>query len=123
MVTASKTLTEQFADQGFVKVEGVLDPKTVLDPIIEEYHGVLDSLAAELFDDGKISSEFPDLPFDERLIKIYQETGQAHNQYFDFSLPFQGVGPDTPFWAGPAVFNAFTNERLLDVVEQLIGPE
>ena len=123
MVTANKTLTEQFAEQGFVKVEGVLDPETVLDPIIEEYRGVLDSLAADLFNDGTISSEFADLPFDERLIKIYQETGQAHNQYFDFSLPFQGVQPDTPFWAGPAVFKAFTNKRLLDVVEQLIGPE
>jgi hypothetical protein len=123
MVTASKTLTEQFAEQGFVKVEGVLDPETVLDPIIEEYHGVLGKLAADLFADGKISSDFADLPFDARLIKIYQETKQAHNQYFDFSLPFQGVQPDTPFWAGPAVFNAFTNDRLLDVVEQLIGPE
>ena len=123
MVTASKTLTEKFAEQGFVKVDGVLDPETVLDPIIKECHGVLDSLANDLFSQGKISSDFADLPFDERLIKIYQETGQAHNQYFDFSLPFQGVRPDTPFWAGPAVFNAFTNVRLLDVVEQLIGPE
>jgi len=123
MVTVNKTLTEQFSEQGFVKVESVLDPETVLDPIIAEYHGVLNSLAADLFDDGKISSEFSDLSFDERLIKIYQETGQAYNQYFDFSLPFQGVRSDTPFWAGPAVFNAFTNERLLDVVEQLIGPE
>lgn len=123
MVTASKTITEQFAEQGYVKVEGVLDPNTVLDPIIEEYHGVLDHLASDLFSMGKISSEFKELPFDERLIKIYQETGQAHAQYFDFSLPFQGVRPDTPFWAGPAVFNAFVNENLLDVVEQLIGPE
>lgn len=123
MVTASRTLTGKFAEQGFVKVEGVLDPETVLDPIIDEYHGVLDQLATDLFSKGEISSPFAELPFDERLIKIYQETGRAHNQYFDFSLPFQGVGDDTPFWAGPAVFNAFINENLLDIVEQLIGPE
>ena len=123
MVTANRTITEQFAEQGFVKVEGVLDPETVLDPIINEYHGVLDQLAADLFAKGEISSPFTELPFDERLIKIYQETGQAHAQYFDFSLPFQGVKEDTPFWAGPAVFNAFVNKNLLDIVEQLIGPE
>lgn len=123
MVTATKNITEQFAEQGYVKVEGVLDPETVLDPIIEEYHGVLDQLATDLFAEGQISSEFKDLPFDKRLIKIYQETGQAHAQYFDFSLPFSGVRPDTPFWTGPAVFNAFVNDNLLDVVEQLIGPE
>ena len=123
MVTMSKTLTDQFAEQGFVKVEGVLDPESVLDPIIEEYHGVLDQLASDLYEAGKISSKFEDLPFDARLIKIYQETKQAHSQYFDFSLPFQGVQDDTPFWTGPAVFNAFVNANLLDVVEQLIGPE
>jgi len=123
MVTASKTIAEQFAEKGFVKVEGVLDPATVLDPIIEEYHGVLDNLAADLFGAGEISSRFEELPFDKRLIKIYQETGEAHSQYFDFSLPFQGVRDDTPFWTGPAVFNAFVNENLLDVVEEFIGPE
>jgi len=119
----SKTLIEQFAEQGFVKVEGVLDPESVLDPIIEEYHGVLDQLASDLYEAGKISSKFEDLPFDARLIKICQETKQAHSQYFDFSLPFQGVQDDPPFWTGPAVFNAFVNANLLDIVEQLIGPE
>ena len=123
MVTASKQLTEDFARQGFAKVEGVLDPKTVLDPIIEEYHGVLDNLASDLFGAGKIKSKYEELSFGARVIKIYQETGQAHNQYFDFSLPFQGVKEDTPFWTGPAVFNAFVNERLLNLVEELIGPE
>ncbi len=123
MVTATRTIKEDFDRQGFVQVEGVLDPKTVLDPIIEEYHGVLDSLASDLFESGQISSKFEGLPFDQRLIKIYQETGQAHSQYFDFSLPFSGVKKDTPFWTGPAVFNAFINERLLDAVEQIIGPE
>jgi phytanoyl-CoA hydroxylase len=123
MVTASKTIAEQFLEKGFVKVEGVLDPATVLDPVIEEYHGVLDNLAADLFGAGEISSRFEELPFDKRLIKIYQETGQAHSQYFDFSLPFQNVRDDTPFWTGPAVFNAFVNENLLDVVEEFIGPE
>ena len=102
MVTASRTIKQDFERQGFVQVEGVLDPKTVLDPIIEEYHGVLDSLASDLFDAGKISSTFEELPFDQRLIKIYQETGQAHSQYFDFSLPFSGVKVDTPCldWPG-----------------------
>lgn len=60
MVTMSKTLTEQFAKQGFVKVEGVLDPESVLDPIIEEYHGVLNQLASDLYEAGKISSKFED---------------------------------------------------------------
>jgi hypothetical protein len=106
MVTAIQTNKEHFLQHGFVKVEGVRDPETVLDPIIYEYHGVLDNLADELFVSGRISSRY-----------------EAHSQYFDFSLPSQGVKEDTPFWAGPAVLNAFVNEKLLDVVEELIGPE
>ena len=123
MAVATKSVVSDFQEQGFVKVKGVLDPKTVLDPIIEEYEGVLDSLARDLHGAGEIASEYKELSFDDRILKIYQETGRQHAQYFDFSLPFQDVKEDTPCWFGPAVFNAFVNENLLDVIEQLIGPE
>ncbi|SVE37294.1 uncharacterized protein METZ01_LOCUS490148, partial [marine metagenome] len=36
VVTASKTFTEEFLENGFVIAEGVLDPETVLEPIIHE---------------------------------------------------------------------------------------
>ena len=121
MLTESQVST--FKEQGFLAVEDVMDPETVLDPVINEYEGVLDRLAEKLFNDGEISSKYQDLPFDERVTQIYSETGRVHSQFFDFSLPFSGVTPDTPFWTGPAVFNAFTNEALLDAVESLIGPE
>ena len=75
MVTASKTFTEEFLENGFVIAEGVLDPETVLEPIIHEYHGVLDRLASELYETGKISSKYESLSFDKRLIKI---CGQFH---------------------------------------------
>ena len=123
MAIATKSVVQEFNEQGFIKVKGVLDPTRVLDPIIEEYEGVLDDLARDLYEDGEIASEYRELPFDARILKIYQETGRQHAQYFDFSLPFQDVKEDTPCWFGPAVFNAFVDENLLDVLEQLIGPE
>ncbi len=123
MAIATKSVVAEFQEQGFVKVKGVLDPATVLDPIIDEYHGVLDSLSHDLFKAGDISSEYKQMPFDRRVLKIYQETGRAHAQHFDFSLPFQDVKKDTPCWFGPAVFNALVNENILDVLEDLIGPE
>ena len=93
---------DHFNDFGFVIVEDVLDHETVIDPIIDEYSGVLDRLARELFDKGDISSTYDDLPFGERVIRIYEESQAVHNQYFDFSLPQKDVKKDTPFWAGPA---------------------
>ena len=113
----------QFAEQGYLVVEGLFDPPADLDPIIEEYKGVLDRLAQDLLARGEITSLYADLPFGDRLIRIYQESGKVHAQYFDFSLPQGGVCADTPMWVGPAVFAALTNPRLLDAVESIVGPE
>lgn len=113
----------RFHEDGFVLVEDLLDPANDIDPIIREYEGVLDSLAQELYEQGRISSLHTDLPFGPRITRIYGESGQVNAQYFDFSLPQGGVKENTPFWAGPAVFRALTNPRLLDAVESFIGPE
>lgn len=114
---------EHLAEFGFVKVDDVLDPEKTIDPVIEEYAGVLDSLAEKLFDEGIISSKYEELEFGERVTRIYEESGEIYNGYFDFSLPQNGIKPDTPFWAGPAVFNALTSASLLDAVESVVGPE
>ncbi len=123
MGTLTESQVAEFDEQGYLAVENVIDPEEVLDPLIEEYAGVPDRLADELFRAGEISSRYEELPFGDRVTKIYAETGRVHSQHFDFSLPFSGVTPDTPFWTGPAVFNAFTHEPLLDAIESLIGPE
>jgi len=112
-----------FNEQGYLLVEGVLDPASDLDPAIEEYHRVLDNLALSLYERGEIASLHDDLPFSQRLVQIYQESNKVHDQYFDFSLPKTAVTLDTPLWVGPAVFRLLRHEGLLDVVESLIGPE
>ena len=114
---------EHFKHFGFVAVDGVSDPDTVIDPVIEEYAGVLDNLAEKLYVEGKISSRYEELEFGERVTQIYAESGEVYNGYFDFSLPHGGIKEDTPFWAGPAVFNALTAPDLLDTVEAFVGPE
>ncbi len=114
---------EHFEYFGFVTAEGVIDPEKVINPVIEEYAGVLDSLADELYEEGRISSRYEDLEFGERMVQVYEESDEIHQGYFDFSLPQRGVTEDTPFWAGPAVFNAMTSPDLLDAVESFVGPE
>ena len=114
---------QHLEEYGYLVVEGVIEPEDILDPIMQEYEGVLDSLATRLKSDGKINSLHNALSFGDRVTKIYHESNAIHNQYFDFSLPQKGINKDTPFWAGPAVFDALTNPNLLDVVESVIGPE
>ncbi len=122
MSERSQQWGRQFREQGYVKIDGVLDPATYLDPVIDEYTGVLDSLAQELFAAGEISSTYEELSFGERLIRIYAESGRTHNQHFEFTLPFSNVREDTPLWCGPAVLKVLTAAPLLDVVESFIGP-
>ena len=112
-----------FEDQGYLMVRGLLDQESVLDPVIEEYGTVLDQLAEELFLAGRIESKYEEMPFGERITKVWGESGMVHQQYFDFTLPQGNIQEDTPFWCGPAVFNVLTNPRLLDAVECFIGPE
>jgi hypothetical protein len=112
----------EFNENGFVVVDDVLDPHNDLDPIISEYSRVLDRLAHELHDQGAIESTYADLPFGRRAIEVFRASGSLHRQYFDFSLP-EVVRADTPIWTGPAVFNVLRNERILDIIESMIGGE
>ena len=123
MLTLTSDNLDFFIRNGYLRVENLLDPEKVIDPIIEEYSGVLSTLADELFDEGKISSKYAYLDFSERVTQIYEESNEVYNQYFDFSLPQSGINSDTPFWAGPAVFRALTDRKLLDFVEMFIGAE
>ncbi len=114
---------EQFHREGYLVVEGLLDPAEDIAPVIAEYQGVLDTLAADLHAQGALSSTYAELPFGRRLIEVYKESGKVHAQYFDFSLHGATVTEQTQFWVGPAVFEMLRNPRLLDAVESVIGPE
>lgn len=113
----------EFDREGFLVVKGLLDPERDLDPVIMEYEGVLDQLASELFEGGELKSRYEGEDFSERLIHVCRDTGRIHNQSFDFSLPQKNIKADTPMWTGRAIFDILRNERLLDAMESLIGPE
>jgi len=114
---------EQFERDGYLVAKGLLDFEEDLQPVVDEYSALLDELASDLFERGELTSTYADLPFGERLTKVYANTGQETAQHLDISLPQQGVRADTPFWAGPAVFHMLRNRKLLDAAELFIGPE
>lgn len=121
MAGLTENQLRHFEEEGFLMIEELI-PQRILDDLIEEYGGVLDSLASELHTAGVIESTYEELPFGERLTAVYRDSGQVHAQYFDFSLP-GNANQYTPFWTGPAVFRALTQPDLLDAVESIIGGE
>ena len=114
---------EQFADEGYLVVEDVLDPVRDIAPVMAEYAEVLDGIAQSLYGEGAISSTYRELSFLDRLIRVCEESGRNFPQHFDISLPQSGIRHDTPIHVGPAVFGLLTSPRLLDVVEDVVGPE
>ncbi len=113
----------RFDCQGYLLVEAVLDPEISLDPIVNEYTALLDALVNDLLTKGELSQAHAGLDFGARLTKVYAETGRTFAQYFNLSLPITGVERDTPFWAGPAIFQLIRTPALLDIVESIIGSE
>lgn len=113
-----------FDEQGYVIVDDVLDIEEAIDPVVKEYADVLERLITRWYAEGALPSKYQDLPFWQRLLKVLEsDMGDTVYRYLDISLPGSGVTRETPLHTGPAAFNLLRNERLLDMVESLIGPE
>lgn len=123
MAILTSSQLQHFDDEGYLVVNDVLSYEGHIVPLMREYEGVLSDLAAQLASEGAIRSQYEDLAFCERLIQICEETGRTFSRHFDISLPQSGIRPDTPIHVGPAVFGLLSSQRLLDVVQDIIGPE
>lgn len=113
---------QQFEEDGFLVVENVIDRATVLDPVIAEYEEILDDLWKGWVDSGALDATVSGDSFQERILKVYA-AGLEYFQPMDISLPPGAISENTPFHAGPAIFRLMTDDRLLDVIESIIGPE
>jgi phytanoyl-CoA hydroxylase len=119
----SKVDLDFFEREGYLVVDDVLDQEREIQPLVAEYMVLLDELADAWFADGTIASTYADLPFPQRWGRVLADTGPAGFNPFDISLPTKGMSPASQMHSGPAVFNVLMSPRLLDVVEQFVGPE
>jgi phytanoyl-CoA hydroxylase len=120
---APTDLRSRLEQDSYVIVSDIFDQDADLGPLYDEWRSVLDAIATRFTADGIVASPLEELPFEQRLVAMTKESGQHISGNFDISLPQGGISHDTPVRASPAMFRLLTNERLLDVVEELIGPE
>ena len=123
MLGLTATQRHRFDREGYLVVDGVLDPIRDIRPVFAEYDRLLDEIAESLCAEGARRSSYRELPFTDRLIRVFVESGRNFTPYFDISLPQTGIRPDSPIHVGPAVFALMTNTRLLDILESILGPE
>ncbi|RLJ59259.1 ectoine hydroxylase-related dioxygenase (phytanoyl-CoA dioxygenase family) [Litoreibacter meonggei] len=103
-----------FNRDGYLVVPDVV-PQETLQRVREEYADLLDRLYAKW---GLPEAH----SFEDKLVTAYR-AGRDWFQPMDISLPGDRIAADTPMHFGPAVFEMVTHPRLLDMVEDLIGPE
>lgn len=111
-----------FKENGYLVIENVFDQNDILQPVRDEYSSLLNELYSDWYLEGKVKSKPEVLDFQGQLLEAYT-AGCDWFQPMDISLPGDRVYADTPMHFGPAIFDLITNKYLLDIVEDLIGPE
>ncbi len=118
------TLTDDqrsfFDRNGYLVVQDALSPAR-LTALRAEYSDLLDKLYAAWQAAGLVPPG-DGMDFWGKLSAAYA-AGCDWFQPMDLSLPGGQIAPDTPMHFGPAAFDMITDAHLLDIVQDLIGPE
>lgn len=126
-MTTHKPLSDedlaQFANEGYLVARGLLDLELDIQPVMAEYEARLNEVMHGWQAAGLLDETWPELSFGERLARIVSETNLDYSQPLDISLPQSNLTEETPIHTGPAIFNLMRSPRMLNAVEQFIGPE
>jgi hypothetical protein len=99
-----------FHREGYLHVPDALQDED-LDPVQRELEGIVDAAARRLLAAGKIDRDFAELPFEKRLIPLAKVDASAVH------------GINFPNNLGKGIFGFLHNDRLLDLVQSIVGPE
>ncbi len=105
----SKQMAE-FSDQGYVILRGFFEPQ-LIQGAREALTVLVDKIAAKLVAEGKIRDPLSNEPFETRLNKLFENHLDEAPMLLRPELHLAGLYP------------IFFNDRLLDVVETILGPE
>jgi phytanoyl-CoA hydroxylase len=101
---------QHFDREGYLVAEDIFTD-TDLAPVIAEVTAVIDQKCVELIAAGELSRDYREFPFETRLTHISRETDKIAMSIWNGVLN------------GPAVFNLIRTPKLLDIAEQMCGPE
>ncbi|MCZ6634029.1 MAG: phytanoyl-CoA dioxygenase family protein [bacterium] len=123
------SIQETYQEDGYVVVRGLFDPKEDLQPLNDAYTRLLDALAQvyllESYPEGL--ENFDSMSLQERFAYMLGASAGTALHHLD---PVLNVFVDTYRWRKdlpvtqiPEMFDLMRHEKILDVLEQLIGSE
>lgn len=111
----------QFERDGYIVLDDILD-SGALDNIRQEYKTRLSGLCQVWTERGLLETSVISDSFDQQIMAA-SSAGIDFFQPLDISLPIDRFDNEVPMHLGKSVFSMIRNNRLLDAVEILIGPE
>lgn len=103
-----------FHTHGYLVVPNALRDDD-LQPVTDEYDSFVDHLATDLLSSGRITDACADEPFETRLASLCRQDETTYREA-DNLVDIASV-------LGEQTFHLLRNERLLDAIESIIGPE
>ena len=116
------SLKSKFERQGYLVVKKVLDFNFDLKPVLNDMEFVMNRLVHK-FVPNKLKNKIFKYNFWKKY--TYLSTLKIHDfdQYFNIRLPKENLKKDSDFFASPSVWNLIKNNKILNVLEKLIGSE
>ena len=125
----SDSLASRYATDGYLLVRGLLDPQRDVRYLKDSYTALIDALAYVYLTETLPAAldGYAAQPFPRRFATLLGASGGAAMHHLDpvlnIYLEHFRLRRDLPAAQTPELFASIRHPRLLDVLEQLIGPE
>ena len=106
-----ETNSEKFVEHGYLVVQSALS-ESDLAPLIAIVSEVVDARATELYKEGVIPDTYKEMSFEDRWHAVLKACGRENEVFGWHTLVFS-----------EALFNLITHQKVLDVLEHLIGSD
>ena len=115
-------IKDKFDKQGFLIVRNVLDFNFDLKPVLNDIEFIMNRLVYK-----SVSKKKYDIIFKYDFWKKYTYLSKLKihdfDQYFNIRLPKENLTKNSDFFGSQSVFNLIKNNKILNILEKLLGPE
>ena len=115
-------LKSQFEKQGFLVVRNVLDFNFDLKPILIDMEFIMNRLIDKFVPKRNKPKVFK-FNFWKKYTFLSKLNIDDFDQYFNIRPPKEKIKKDSEYFASQSVWNLIKNNKILDVIEKIIGPE
>jgi hypothetical protein len=112
-----------FEEYGYLVVEGVIGSE-VIAGVLRECAEITAGLVEQAVADGAVSATVLGMSAPEQMVELTRTTRRTFCEFYDISFPpGEPITMGSPINTGAAVFAVLVNDKLLDLVESVSGPE